>query len=128
MKAREPRANSDVDRAVALLGQERRQEAVALLRGALANEPDLGEACFYLGVARQELGDMTEGLRWLERAVTLIPDMGMYQYRFADALWVAGQSARAIGHYQAALAKMPDSLQLVVDLARTLHACRLFDG
>jgi predicted O-linked N-acetylglucosamine transferase (SPINDLY family) len=107
---------------------ESQKDAVAMLRRAVAERPDLGDPCFRLGVALQELGNLDEGLQWLERAASLSPDVGLVQYRFADALWVAGQSARAIGHYQAALTQMPTSLPLVLDLARTLHACGLFDG
>jgi protein O-GlcNAc transferase len=113
---------------IAYLKVQRRREAVALLRRALAIEPALVEASFRLGVALQELGEVGEGLRWLERAVSLSPELGMLQFRFADALWAAGESGRAVGHYQAALAAMPKSLELLADLARTLHARELFEG
>lgn len=84
--------------------------AMRLLRLALIEQPDGGEACLHYGVALRAAGDAAGAAIVLDRAQTLDPgnpDVTAQQARLAHA---AGRIDEAIAGFQAVLRRRPDHL------------------
>jgi tetratricopeptide (TPR) repeat protein len=78
------------------LKQGRPQEAVRHLRAAVASDPYLWQAHYYLGCALfWQLGTHDAGLEQFREAVRLRPDNARCHADLAAALWETGQTAAA---------------------------------
>ncbi|PYV17374.1 MAG: hypothetical protein DMG07_05990 [Acidobacteria bacterium] len=69
----------------------RRDEALRLLRAALAADPNEGTANFYLGTLAAESGDNAAAVRYLEVAARTYRDPHAARYNLALALYAAGR-------------------------------------
>jgi Flp pilus assembly protein TadD len=67
--------------------------------GSLAENPPFPDTPFYLGVAYISSGDVTGGIKWLERAATLLTHDYRVHYRLARAYSTAGRQQEAAHEY-----------------------------
>ena len=67
--------------------------------GAVAENPPFPDTAFHLGVAYISAGDVENGIKWLERAVKLMPDDYRVHYRLARAYSTAGREQEATREY-----------------------------
>jgi superkiller protein 3 len=67
--------------------------------GSVAEDPAFPDAPFHLGVAYISSGDVSNGIKWLERAVNLQPNDYRVHYRLARAYSTAGRQPDAAREY-----------------------------
>jgi tetratricopeptide (TPR) repeat protein len=82
---------------------ERLDEALDLVRGAVAQEPDNGAYVDSLGWAHYQLGDYARAQILLERAARLIPDDAVISEHLGDVYSRLGDTRRARESYRRAL-------------------------
>ena len=93
--------------AIALRGQDRSGEAIALLRSFLARQPGHPNLLNTLGSLAAAEGDLeTAGLLFTE-ALRLAPGMAAPAYNLGDNLLVMGRSAEALERIEAAIGAPP---------------------
>lgn len=63
--------------------------------GSVAEKPPFPDTAFYLGIAYVSAGDVTNGIKWLERAVKLLPNDYRVHYRLGRAYSSAGRDQDA---------------------------------
>jgi Flp pilus assembly protein TadD len=63
--------------------------------GSVAEDPPFPDTAFHLGVAYISSGDVAGGIKWLERAATLLPHDYRMHYRLARAYSSAGREREA---------------------------------
>jgi Flp pilus assembly protein TadD len=66
---------------------------------SVVQDPPFPDAAFHLGVAYVSSGNDVEGVRWLERALKLLPDDYRVHYRLARAYSSAGREQEADREY-----------------------------
>jgi Flp pilus assembly protein TadD len=66
---------------------------------SVAENPPFPDTAFHLGVAYISDGDTENGIKWLERAVKLMPDDYRVHYRLARAYSTAGREQEAAREY-----------------------------
>jgi tetratricopeptide (TPR) repeat protein len=98
------------ERAVALIGVNRHQEAVALLHQALAREPDDSYTMSQLASAYDDLGDSGQAMHWVERAISTQPEYAWAHYLRAIFLAKAGKQREASRSISEAVRLAPDNL------------------
>ena len=98
-----------------LLGAVRMQtgnyEGVIAALSPLAVASTDAQTLAMLGTAYARLGRLNEASEYLERAVTLAPDVGQLRNQLAVTLLAAGDSAQAIGQLESAI-ELESELQL----------------
>jgi len=85
----------------------RYEEAIPLLKKALAEQPDLPVANMQYGMAQARLRNYAEAVGPLQRAVQLQPDNGMGRYELGLALFETGDWKGAAPQFEAAVARAP---------------------
>ena len=85
----------------------RYEEAIPLLKKALAEQPDLPIANMQYGMAEARLRNYAEAIGPLQKAVKLQPDNGMGRYELGLALFETGNWKAAAPEFEAAVAKAP---------------------
>jgi choline-sulfatase len=85
----------------------RYEEALPLLKKALAEQPDLPIANMQYGMAQARLKNYAEAITPLEKAVKLMPDNGMGHYELGLALFETGDWKAAAPQFEAAVARAP---------------------
>ena len=85
----------------------RYEEAIPLLKKALAGQPDLPVANMQYGIAQARLRNFAEALGPLQKAVQLSPDNGLGRYELGLALFETGDWKGAAPQFEAAVAKAP---------------------
>jgi rhomboid protease GluP len=101
------------------LDQEAWQEAVAELEEAVAGDPSLAEAHFYLGIARNRLGEHELAATHYEAALGLAPELSEAHWNLALSYLELGLAAQARGHLETYLRLNPgeaDQVQPYLDL------------
>ena len=83
------------------------EEAIPLLKKALADQPDLPVANMQYGVAQARLRNYAEALGPLKKAIELMPDNGLGRYELGLALFETGDWKAAAPQFEAAVAKAP---------------------
>ena len=104
-----------------LIRNGRPEEAVPLLRQAVAELPDYAPAHFSLALALDQTGESNSALTEYEMAVRLWPDDFRAQGALALALEEAGQPEAALDHFREASRLRPDSAAAQNNLAIALH-------
>jgi len=99
----------------------RPDEAVALLRQAVAELPDYAPAHFSLALALDQIGESKSALTEYETAARLWPDDFRTQGALALALEESGQPEGALDHFREASRLRPDSAAAQNNLAIALH-------
>ena len=64
--------------------------------GSVAESPHFPDTAFHLGVAYVSAGDVTNGIKWLERAAKLSPNDYRVHYRLGRAYSTAGREQDAV--------------------------------
>jgi tetratricopeptide (TPR) repeat protein len=83
-------------------------EAEGIYRQILAVEPDQPDALHWLGAIANQTDHAADGLRLLQRAVSLKPDDALIHMDLGDAYRRLNQPEESIGCYRAAVALRPD--------------------
>jgi tetratricopeptide (TPR) repeat protein len=97
-----------------------RVEELAVLRAALAANPNDGRAAYYLGNVLASKDRDQEALAAWRDAVRLDPRNTVARRNLGRALWVSGKKEEASSQYQQALADSPEEAQLYVELSNLL--------
>lgn len=105
-----------------LVGQQRAGEAVLLLEGVLARQPDDVQTLCSLGLALAALQQWQRCLACLERAAALRPHDAAVLNNLGNALQQAGQAEAALQAFRRAVAAQPGLAILHANLAGTLLA------
>lgn len=98
----------------------RTEEAVSLLRRALALNPAYASAQSNLGQALIRLGQPKEGIEAIETALRLVPNGAAYQVAYGNALLDANEPERAVVFLEKASALEPLNGAYHYDLANAL--------
>jgi len=85
----------------------RYEEAIPLLKKALAEQPELPVANMQYGIAQARLKNFAEAIRPLQKAVKLMPDNGLGRYELGLALFETGDWKGAAPEFEAAVARAP---------------------
>jgi arylsulfatase A-like enzyme/Flp pilus assembly protein TadD len=85
----------------------RYEEAIPLLKKALAEQPELPVANMQYGIAQARLKNYAEAVAPLQKAVKLIPDNGQGHYELGLALFETGDWKGAAPQFEAAVTRAP---------------------
>jgi arylsulfatase A-like enzyme/thioredoxin-like negative regulator of GroEL len=85
----------------------RYEEAIPLLKKALAEQPDLPVANMQYGMAQARLKNYAEAVGPLQKAVKLMPDNGQGHYELGLALFETGDWKGAAPEFEAAVTRAP---------------------
>ncbi|MBI3475446.1 MAG: sulfatase-like hydrolase/transferase [Acidobacteria bacterium] len=85
----------------------RYEEAIPLLKKALADQPELPVANMQYGIAQARLKNYAEAVGPLQKAAALLPDNGLGRYELGLALFETGDWKGAAPQFEAAVAKAP---------------------
>jgi tetratricopeptide (TPR) repeat protein len=93
-----------------------RTEEIAVLRKALAANPNDGHAAYYLGNVLASKNRDQEALAAWREAVRLDPRNTIARRNLGRALWVTDKKEEAANQYQQAIAGAPEDYQLYVEI------------
>jgi choline-sulfatase len=85
----------------------RYEEAIPLLKKALAEQPELPVANMQYGIAQARLKNYAEAVGALQKAVGFMPDNGLGRYELGLALFETGDWKAAATHFEAAVEHAP---------------------
>jgi tetratricopeptide (TPR) repeat protein len=85
----------------------RYEEAIPLLKKALAEQPELPVANMQYGIAQARLKNYAEAVGPLQKAVKLMPDNGQGHYELGLALFETGDWKGAAPEFEAAVNRAP---------------------
>ena len=108
--------------------ENRAEQAVALLRAAVARRPDSAAAQCQLGIACQLAQQNEAALAAFAAALAHAPDMVEALYGLATALNAAGQPEAALARFDTLLALAPGLPEAQYGRAAVLQALRRFDA
>jgi len=109
-----------------LLAEGQAQGAILRFRDALRAQPDFLPAIISLGDAHVAAGDSREAFRVWERAAETHPELPLLS-RLEQAYRVEGRPTRMIALYQAASARVPESVPLAFALGRVYFELAMLD-
>jgi tetratricopeptide (TPR) repeat protein len=112
--------NQEIGALVALINQDRPNEAEQRARALVARNPDAGMLWKILGVALARQGK--DALQALQRTVELMPQDAEAQCNLGAALHDRGQWAEALVSLRRALTLQPSNVEAMVDAANSLRA------
>ena len=110
----------------ALLAEGQAQPAIVRFREALRSQSDFVPAAVALGDAHVAAGDGREAVRAWERAVETNPELPLLA-RLEQAYRIDGRPTRMIALYQAASARVPESVPLAFALGRVYFELAMLD-
>ena len=117
-----PDAETQTNLANVLLRQDETEAAIDHYTQALAQDAELAEAHYGLGMAHYARGEAAEALRALRRALALRPDFPKAHINTGVLLEEQGRLAEALDHFRRAVDLVPDDARalnnLVIALAR----------
>jgi predicted O-linked N-acetylglucosamine transferase (SPINDLY family) len=99
----------------------RLDQAQALYREILLDDPDHAESLHLLGLITAQTGNAAVGVDMIRRAIRLAPGRAPHHNSLAAALRLVGRDADAVAEYRAAVALRPESPEIHHNLAATLH-------
>ena len=105
---------------VSLARQDKRTEAEAVLRDALAANPKLPITHISLGVVLYERGEHTEAIQHFHRALAIDPDLAAPHHNLAIAYAKGDDPSKAIRHYRKYLEIVPDEVAARYNFASLL--------
>jgi tetratricopeptide (TPR) repeat protein len=117
-------AMSHYNLGVALLDENRPQEAIRAFESTLRIEPDHTKALDNLGMALERVGRPADAVAPLEEALRIDPDDAVAHNNLGSVLIAVGRAPEAITHLERALALMGDQPRAIVyaNLGRALAA------
>jgi Flp pilus assembly protein TadD len=101
------------------------QEAQAVLRRILAQQPNHFDALALAAMLAQRTGNSNEAIDLLTRAASLRGDLPETHYNLANALKSAGRLDQAIQSYRRAISLRPEFAEALFNLANALRAAGL---
>ncbi len=96
---------------------ERHDEALGYIKRALEIDPNEGAFIDSMGWVQYRLGNLSEALRYLKRAYSLIQD-GEVAAHLAEVLWVSGERDEAEKLWREALGRWPENEALLDSIHR----------
>lgn len=124
-------ARTDYERALALLGQERYDEGIAILRGVVDGTPDATSPYIDLAIAYRRVGELALAEESLAAAALLSPDNPVVHNELGIVYRRTGRFDEARASYEQALAVYGDfhyarrNLAVLCDLYLSDLACAL---
>jgi superkiller protein 3 len=109
---------------VALWYGGQRSESMSELRTAVQLNPALGEAYSFLGMASGQTGDLDGGRRYLNRAISLNPDLPGPHIDLGIILLNAGQSRAAFEQFQSVVNQDVSQADPIPDLQVAIDAVK----
>ncbi|TPL54181.1 tetratricopeptide repeat-containing sulfotransferase family protein [Mesorhizobium sp. B2-4-6] len=106
----------------------RRQEAEALYRQVLGQQPNHAAALHFLGLLLHQTGRSEEGLDLIERSVTLQPENADFLNNMGTVMRDLGRIAAAIDFFRGAVDIRPDQLAARDNLGSSLTQLGQFDA
>jgi tetratricopeptide (TPR) repeat protein len=104
-----------------------RVEEIAVLRKALAANPNDGRAAYYLGNVLASKNRTAEALAAWREAVRLDPSNIIARRNLGRALWVTDKKEEAVTQYQQAITAAPEDFRLYVEIGNMLGAMGAHD-
>src|SRR4051794_4835021 len=105
---------------MALHGAGRVGEAMQLYRAILSREREHADALHLMGVAHADLGNPSQAVALIGRAIRLNPIAAAYHNNHGNALKRLGRLAEAAGAYRRALAIAPAEAAIHANLGGAL--------
>ena len=102
-------------------------EAIAMLRGAVAARPDHAQARNMLGTALQAQGHLDEAAAEFVQAMKLQPGYLDPEYNLGNVLLAKGRPAQAIARFERVLQASPDDAAALSDLGSAYAMLGRFD-
>lgn len=122
-KTSRPAGVSDerLDDALRLHRQGKLEQAEAIYRNVLRQQPNHADALHFLGLLRHQKGADDEAIALIERAIAASPQAAEAVYNLADILLAQGKAAAAIARFRQALALRPDFPEAATSLGIALR-------
>jgi tetratricopeptide (TPR) repeat protein len=117
-----------VQRALQLHQAGRRQEAEALYRQVLGQQPNHAAALHFLGLLLHQTGRSEEGLELIEQSVTLQPQNADFLNNMGTVMRDLGRVAAAVDFFRGAVDIKPDQLAARDNLGSSLKQLGQFDA
>lgn len=117
-----------MQKALQLHQSGRRQEAEALYRQVLGQQPNHAAALHFLGLLMHQTGRSEEGLDLLEQSVTLQPENADFLNNMGTVMRDLGRVAAAIDFFRGAVDIRPDQLAARDNLGSSLTQLGQFDA
>jgi protein O-GlcNAc transferase len=96
-------------------------EAERIYRQVLSQRPDQAEVLHLLGILSAQVGNSSEAIGLIERAISISPMNAVYHNDFANVLKADGQIDRAIASYRHAITLKPDLADVHANLGLALE-------
>jgi tetratricopeptide (TPR) repeat protein len=104
-----------------LSGQNRKVEAIALLRQLLQQEKNNPEALYNQGLMILEIGDAREASRLFKEALALRPNMDAALFYLGHALILQKKDKEAIEYFKRALEVEPSNTNAYLEIGRAYY-------
>jgi tetratricopeptide (TPR) repeat protein len=117
-----------VQKALQLHQAGRRQEAEALYRQVLGQQPNHAAALHFLGLLLHQTGRSEEGLELIEQSVTLQPENADFLNNMGTVMRDLGRVAAAVDFFRGAVDIRPDQLAARDNLGSSLKQLGQFDA
>ena len=117
-----------MQRALQLHQAGRRQEAEALYRQVLGQQPNHAAALHFLGLLLHQTGRSEEGLELIEQSVTLQPRNADFLNNMGTVMRDLGRLAAAVDFFRGAVDIKPDQLAARDNLGSSLKQLGQFDA
>ncbi|CDX32112.1 Sulfotransferase [Mesorhizobium sp. ORS 3359] len=117
-----------MQRALQLHQAGRRQEAEALYRQVLGQQPNHAAALHFLGLLLHQTGRSEEGLELIEQSVTLQPRNADFLNNMGTVMRDLGRVAAAVDFFRGAVDIKPDQLAARDNLGSSLKQLGQFDA
>ncbi|RWB67372.1 MAG: sulfotransferase family protein [Mesorhizobium sp.] len=117
-----------MQRALQLHQAGRRQEAEALYRQVLGQQPNHAAALHFLGLLLHQTGRSEEGLDFIEQSVTLQPRNADFLNNMGTVMRDLGRIAAAVDFFRGAVDIKPDQLAARDNLGSSLKQLGQFDA
>ncbi|RWM19076.1 MAG: sulfotransferase family protein [Mesorhizobium sp.] len=117
-----------MQRALQLHQAGRRQEAEALYRQVLGQQPNHAAALHFLGLLLHQAGRSEEGLELIEQSVTLQPQNADFLNNMGTVMRDLGRVAAAVDFFRGAVDIKPDQLAARDNLGSSLKQLGQFDA
>ncbi|MEI9401002.1 tetratricopeptide repeat-containing sulfotransferase family protein [Mesorhizobium argentiipisi] len=117
-----------VQKALQLHQAGRRQEAEALYRQVLGQQPNHAAALHFLGLLLHQTGRSEEGLDLIEQSVTLQPENADFLNNMGTVMRDLGRVAAAVDFFRGAVDIRPDQLAARDNLGSSLKQLGQFDA
>lgn len=118
-----------ISEGVALHSRGQLDEAAAIYRTVLQDDPRQPDALHLLGLVHRQKGELDVGRELIRQAIDIYPENPSYHFNLANIERAQGRPADALAGFQAALAIAPDHFRAALGRAQVLNRLRRYrDG